>query len=132
MSPIQWKIEYYDGTSEEGFDNLSKNAFNNENVRLFYLITDYYITLVNLEDGTITFGIKTPSNVSEFTFHSPYGNKAKYRLIYYRKRAVSYTLGTQEFKDEEDIPFIGIQTFFNDRNYKKIFSIADKIIIESE
>lgn len=132
MSAIQWRLEYLDGTKEEGTENLSKSAFNNPNIKIFQLITDYFISIVNLVDGTITFGIKNGSVVSEFSLFSPYINEElshtpKYRLIYYRRRKRTIKLNG-EVEKEEDYPCIGWQT--NDRfgnNVKKIFELSDKI-----
>ena len=122
----QWKVLYKDRSSEEGSDNLSKSAFNNPDIKSFILITDYYISIVNLEDGSITFGTKNNSIVSEFTIHSPF-EKENYRLIYYRKKSISINQGIQV---GEDIPYIGWQITKNGINYKRIFKITDKIILE--
>ena len=128
--PITWRLEYFDGSIEEGTDVLSKQAFNNSNIRLFYLFTDYFISLVNLEDGTITFSINNDSFFSEFSIHSPYGNE-KYRLIYFKKKEV--TIDSKEVgKEIVETPFIGWQTTKNGVNIKRIFKVTDRITLTDE
>lgn len=127
---ITWHIEYFNGTREEGIDTLSKQAFNNLNIRIFYLTTDYFISIINLEDGSITFGTKNDSLVSEFTIHSPY-EKEKYRLIYFKKKEV--TISTKAIGEEiYDIPHIGWQITKNGINIKRIFKITDRITLVDE
>ena len=128
--PITWCVEYFDGTLEKGIDLLSKQAFNNPNIRLFYLFTDYFTSLVNLESGTITFSINNDSFFSEFTIHSPY-EKEKYRLIYFKKKEVTLS---EKMVGEEiyNIPHVGWQITKNGVNIKRIFKVTDKITLVEE
>ena len=126
--PITWCVEYFDGTIEKGIDLLSKQAFNNSNIKLFYLFTDYFTSLINLEYGTITFSINNDSFFSEFSIHSSY-EKEKYRLIYFKKKEV--TISEKAVGEEiSDIPHIGWQITKDGVNIKRIFKITDRITLE--
>lgn len=117
---IQWRVLYRDGTIEEGYDNLSKNAYNNPNVIYFSLFANNCRYSVNLENGTI--------ELNHIEILSPFLN-ATYRLVYYRlcEQIINYP-------EYSEMPYIGWQTTIGDKNYKVIYGITtnNKIIQKVE
>jgi hypothetical protein len=108
---IQWRVLYKDGTIEEGYDNLSKQAFQNPNVVYFSLFVNNSRYSIDLENGTVS--------LNHIDIKSPFFS-AQYRLIYYN--ICSQTLPSPtEFTIT---PHIGWQTTINNRNYKVIYGIT--------